>query len=141
MADSNVVLRKWLLSEATVISLLGTNKNGSVYAPNLIEGFDPKLGPAIQVSVVGGNSHPEIVTVDDDLMQVRIWADVEAYQQARQLYIAVKRVLHGASGIEVPGAGAFIMRCQETLSGQDITDPETGWATVLARFQLMFRDM
>jgi hypothetical protein len=140
MVDTNVLIRKWILSAASITSLLGTNANGSVYCGDLPEGFDPALGPAIQIVCSGGPvPHSEILSIVDERMQIRVWAGIEQYQLARQIYGAVRDLIHGATGITPAGQNGTVIRCLEVVPGQNITDPDTGWATVLAFYQLMAR--
>lgn len=138
MVDTNSLLRDWLLSLPSVTSLLGTNANGSVYCGDLPEHFDPSLGPGIQIFTAGGTPHPEITALVDDRKQIKVWADVEQYQLARQVYGAIRDQIHGASGVDRAAKG-YVVRCIEVTSGQDITDPDNGWATVVSFYQLMAR--
>jgi hypothetical protein len=140
VVDTGVLVRNWLLGQSVITSLLGTNAGSSVYAaPDLPKNFDPSLGPGIQVHVTGGPpAHPEILTIVDHRIQVRVWAGVDEYDAARNVYSLVRDLMHGACGVDL-GANGFVIRCLEVTPGQDITDPDTGWATVLGFYQLMAR--
>ena len=139
MVDANVLVREWLLAQTSVTSLIGTgNINGGVYCGDVPEHFDPTLGPCIQIQRQGGSSHSEIPAVIDARMHIRVWAGVEQYLSASQLYSAVRDVMHGAEMVQL--ADGFVIRCIETVPGQDVTDPDTGWATVFGFFQLMARN-
>ena len=138
MVDSNKLLRTWLLSVTAVTSLLGTNTGNSIYAGDLPENFDPSLGPAIQIQGDGGIPHTEILPLVDDRMKVRVWADKGKYLLARQVYGAMRDALHGAVNLDF-AANGHVVRCIEVTSGQDVTDPDTGWVTVLAFYQLLAR--
>lgn len=138
MVDTNTLLREWLLSSSSITSLLGTNAAGSIYCGDLPEGVDPALGAAIQIQTAGGTPHNEVLPMLDDRKQIRIWANVGQYKLARQIYGAVRDLIHGGQSVDF-GADGHVIRCIEVTSGQDVTDPDTGWATVLAFFQLMAR--
>jgi hypothetical protein len=138
MVDTNTLLRFWLLSAASITSLLGTNINGSIYCGDIPDTFDPTLGLAIEISGAGGSSHPEINTITDDRKMVRIWAGANEFLKARVLYNAVNSLIHTATNVDLQTKG-YMMRCIEVTSGMDITDPDSGWATVVAFYKLMAR--
>src|SRR4051812_19359406 len=126
------------MGASSITSLLGTNANSSIYAGDLPERFDPLLGAAIQIQTVGGIPHSEVLPLLDERKQVRVWAGIEQYALARQIYGAVRDLIHGGQNVDF-GADGHVIRCIEVTSGQDVTDPDTGWATVLAFYQLMAR--
>jgi hypothetical protein len=136
--DAGVLVREYLLAQATVTALLGTNANGSIYvAYDVPEHFDPKLGPAIQIFRSGGHSHAEITPLVDARLTVRAWADVELYTTAADLYGAINDVLHGLCGYNV--TDGTIVRSLEVTGPLEMTDPETGWVSVYAFYQVMVR--
>ncbi len=138
MVDANLVVREFLLSQAEVTALLGTNANGSIYCGyDLPEHFDPTLGPAIQIFRVGGHSHPEIMGLVDARMCVRVWAAVEKALLGSQVYGAINDVLHGLCGFTV--ADGTIVRALEVTGPLEMTDPNTGWIAVYAFYQVMAR--
>jgi hypothetical protein len=138
--DTGILVRAWLLGQSSITSLLGTNQGGSIYAaPDLPKNFDPSLGAGIQIFTAGGPPpHSEIPTIVDEKIQVKIWANVEQYTLAKTVYLAVQTVMRGACGVDLNPNG-FVIRCLELTPGQEITDPDTGWATVLAFYLLMAR--
>ena len=139
MADSNKILRQYLLQSSDLTTLLGTaNAFGGVYVGDLPEHFDPKRGPCVQITGAGGRPNPEIPPLSDDRKQVRVWADVEQYQLARQVYAAVAAQINGKDNVKL--SSGYLMRSIAVTAGQDVTDPETGWATVIAFYQVMVRD-
>lgn len=136
MVDPIQFVRQLLLNTAAVTALLGTNQFGSIYGGGTVpEHFDPKLGPCIVISVVGGQGHPEITAIMEPRLQLRCWANVNQSQLARQLYLAVYDALHGATNIDLGGYGRLITS-QEAVCGQDVTDNDTGWATCLGMFNV-----
>jgi hypothetical protein len=138
MIDATVLLREYLLGQATVTALLGTNANNSIYcAYDLPEHFDPTLGPAIQIFRAGGHSHSEITVLVDARVQIRAWADVELYSTASDLYGAIHDVLHGLCGYTV--VDGTIVRAQEASGPFEMTDPETGWVAMYAFYMVMAR--
>lgn len=141
MVDTGVMLRAWLLQQGAITELIGTgNAAQGIYAmPDLPENFDPANGPGLQLHTLGGpKPHTELITIVDEKIQLRAWADKKQYTLARQLYGLARDVMHGACGVDLTPNG-FIIRCIEILPGQDISDPDIGWASVIAQFQVMAR--
>jgi hypothetical protein len=136
VVDVAVLVREYLLAQAAVTDLLGTNKNNSIYAAyDLPEGFDPKRGAAIQLFRAGGKSHPEILSLVNARLEVRTWADVEDYVLASQLYSAIHDVLHGLTNATV--ADGTIKSALEVTAPQEMTDPETGWVNMFAFYSVL----
>lgn len=137
MIDTNVALRQWLLTFTSITSLLGTNANNSIYGGDLPEHFDPALGAGIQIFTAGGSSDSEIVVLVRERKQIRVWAGTEQYDVARAIYGAIHDAIHGQSMVVLGApANGTIVTCNEVSSGQDITDPDTGWATVVAFYEI-----
>ena len=138
MVDVAVLLREHLLNQLAVTSLLGTNADGSIYAlADLPEHFDPKLGPAIQIVRSGGTSHDEITPLVNARVQVKVWADVEKYQVASDVYGAINDTLHGVTGIALPDG--VILSALESTGPQEMTDPDTGWSMINSFYAVMAR--
>ena len=138
MVDANLLIREYLLGQSEVTALLGTNQNGSIYCGyDLPEGFDPTLGPAIQIYRVGGRPHSEITQLIDARMMVRAWAGVEQALIASGVAGAIMDVLHGLCGYTV--VDGTIIRSQCVLGPLEMTDPKTGWIAVYAFYQVMAR--
>jgi hypothetical protein len=51
---------------------------------------------------------------------------------------AVWDLVHGAENVN-RGADGYIVCAQEEVQGQDVTDPDTGWPTVVAFFAVTMR--
>jgi hypothetical protein len=83
------------------------------------------------------HSHDEITVLLDARVQIRVWADVEKYSQASQVYGAINDVLHGACGIAT--ADGTIVRALEADGPLEMTDPGTGWVTMYAFYSVMAR--
>ena len=65
MVDIAVLIREYLLTQASVTDFLGTaNPNGSIYTGDLHEKFNPQLGPGIQLMRSGGIPAAEIPALD-----------------------------------------------------------------------------
>jgi hypothetical protein len=138
LVDVAVLIREHLLNQAAVIGLLGTNLNGSIYcASDLPEHFDPKLGPAIQIVRSGGTSHDEITVLVNARVQVRVWADIEKYQLASDVYGAINDTLHGVTMVTLPDG--VILSALESTGPQEMTDPDTGWVSVNSFYAVMAR--
>ena len=137
--DTHLLVRNWLLSVSQITAMVGTgNINNGIYCGDLPESFTPSSGLGIQILASGGSSHPEILTVDDDKKMIRVWAGKNEYLKAHQLYTLIKSALHGATNLDFSASG-YVMRCLEIIAAQDVTDPETGWATVVSFYNLMAR--
>lgn len=138
MVDVAILVREHLLNQAAVTSLLGANLNDSIYAASdLPEHFDPSLGLAIQVFRSGGTSHTEITEIVNARVQLRIWAGQEQYLQAAELYGACHDALHGATGVTLPDG--TILSALETTGPQEMTDPDSSWATINSFYAVMAR--
>lgn len=142
--DSNSMVRAWLLSEPTVANQL--QPQGVFCGGGFPEGFnpevttDPSTGPGILVSNVGTPAHPELLTIDNSRKQIKVACGVDQALKASQIYSAVHALMHGATNVTVAGKG-YVMSSIEASGGQDVTDPDTGWATVLGFFQITAREL
>lgn len=135
MPDSSLLVKTYLLQDAALISMLGPFK---VKAGDLPAKFNPENGACVTVCAEGGQSHPENPTVKDRI-KIRIWAGVDQYSLAHKIYEQVWLWLHGKNGINLPPDG-FIIVSQESARGSDLTDPDTGWATVVTFYEITSRD-
>lgn len=134
MVDTNVLVRQYLLQNSTLLALLGPYQ----VMGHLPEKFNPLSGPIVVVNTEGGNAHPEI-PIQTQRVKIRVWAGVDGYQIARQVYGVVHDWLHGQNDLDFGDFGT-ILASIETVTGQDITDPDSGWATVLAYYDVTVRD-
>jgi len=130
MSDPVKIVRGLLLANSGVTSLVVGNIFGGV----LPEKFDPTNVGGITISVKGGTSHSEL-PLQYPSVQVTCWAGVNQFVQARQLYSSVFAALHGLNDIDFGDDGRLIS-CVEEAVGQDVTDPDSGWATVINAFAL-----
>jgi hypothetical protein len=138
MVDVAILIREHLLNQAAVIALLGTNVNQSIYAASdLPEYFNADLGPGIQIFRSGGTSHPEILQVVNARVQIRVWAGQEKYVLAAQVYGAINDALHGVTGVTLPDG--VILSALETTGPQEMTDPDSSWATINSFYAVMAR--
>jgi hypothetical protein len=133
--DTQGLVRAWLLQESTVAALATF-----ISAPDLPEGFDPDVAgqeeqTAVQVTIRGGSSHSEI-PIEFPSVQIKVWALTGP--DAWDLWLAIKNVMHGAQRVTVAGFG-FVLSSLEEMPGQGLTDPDTGWATVVGAFRLTAR--
>jgi hypothetical protein len=138
--DTSLLLRTWLLTLQPVTTLIGNgNINGGIYCGDLPESFQPINGPCVQIMHSGGSAHPEIKLLADDKKMIRVWAGANEYLKAHQLYSCVYDGIHTATNLDFGANVGYMMRCLEVIAGQDVTDPDTGWATVVAFYNLMAR--
>lgn len=136
--DPNQLLVELLtLDDAANTVLDALDDEARVYGVALPPQFDIADGNAIVVSVKGGMAHAEIDGLCTYHMQVRVWAGERAFKEARTLYGVVQAWLHGKTKIVL--TSGTIVSCLEVAAGQDVTDPDTGWATVVSVFELLIR--
>jgi hypothetical protein len=101
------------------------------------DGFRPEDGPWIVLQIRGGNAHAEAPIIAPSV-QVRVWAGPEQFLSARARYLQVFDLIHGATSVDFDVDGHVIL-CVEEVQGQDITDPDTGYASVISFFELRCR--
>lgn len=130
--DANALLRRWI-SEG-----LNTQRVSATVLPEYEketgDGFRPEDGPWIVISIRGGTAHAERVWIEPS-MQVRIWAGVNEPDIARARYLQIFDLLDGVNNRDFDTDG-YVIGCYEQQQGQDITDQDTGYATVNSFFAL-----
>lgn len=136
MSDPVKIIRELLQANSGVTSLMTALPNGNfpIFGGVLAEEFDPTSNPGITISVKGGTTHSEM-PLQYPSVQVTCWAGVNQFVLAREVYGAVFAALHGLNDIDFGDDGRLIS-CVEESVGQDITDPDAGWVTVVNSFQL-----
>jgi hypothetical protein len=139
MIDPNLAILTWLQASPDLAALVGTN----IFSPVLPEGFSAMAStapdPAQRAVVVrkrGGRSQPEIPEVLDPSFAIECWA-MEA-PDATQIYGIIRDLMHGATSINLGSAG-FVILAQEEVPGQDLIDPETHFAMVVAYYHVKLR--
>lgn len=136
MVNPNELFRAWLLT--LPLGLPQRDDTGSVYTVNLPEYWDPKDGPGLVIGVRGGNAHAEILGLIKPSFQVRVWAGPNEQDVAWKVYGKIFDSCHGVCNVNL-NADGFILSCLETVTGQDVTDPDSGYATVIGFFDLQMR--
>jgi hypothetical protein len=130
MIDANALLRRWI-SEG-----LNTQRVSATVLPQYEaatdDGFNPQSGPWIVISTRGGLAHPEAPIITPSLT-VRVWAGFNQFDVARARYLEVFDLIHQQTSVDF-GDDGYVISCSEEVQGQDVTDPETGYATVIADF-------
>jgi hypothetical protein len=143
MVDPNALLALWFRSIAAITTLLpNRNNTNSIYAVELPPKFDPSLGPAITIMASGGFSNPEIPTIIRPRMQIKIWGDVLAVEAVRAVYSAMYDSINGMGNIKIVNGATpvgTILSCCEVTPPQDLSDPDTDWATVVSFYELIAR--
>jgi hypothetical protein len=148
MIDANLFLRTWLLTAVVngqqnpIPGVLGSQQ---IFAGQVPPGVDTSVAPAIIVRAgggtasasSGGSAHPEIPIIQPR-MQITAWCGPNQFQLARQIYGAAFDWIHGKTAIDL-GAIGYALSCLELTEGQDVTDPHTGFATVVSFWSLMLR--
>jgi hypothetical protein len=138
MVNVAALVREFLLAQASVVAVLGTNEHSSIYAaPDLPERFDPKKGACIQLVRSGGIPPIEIPQLLTARLQVRVWTDQEQYLQASDVYGALRDVLHGAANAALDEG--MLLSALEVTGPQEMTDPETAWVSVNSFYTIMAR--
>lgn len=150
MADANILVQNFLLQDSALVALLGGQ---NIFSGDLPEKYNPELGaagaqnvwpdlgtngPAITVCTEGGAAHPEI-PMAADRVKVRVWCGINQFPVARRIYNELQKFLHGPCMVDL-GSDGFILSSLEVVRGQDLTDPDTGWATVISFFRITARD-
>lgn len=144
--DAILAVRTILLADVVsggIVSLVGQN----VYGGQLPEHYNPEPsttaepsgnGPAITLLVKGGTTHAEMPSQDVDV-QVMVWAGTNKNFDARSVYNRCFQVLHGLCNV-MTGVAGQVKRIIAMTPGVDMTDPDTGWATILGAFNVMIMD-
>jgi hypothetical protein len=135
-----------LMDQAGVTALIGvdpTTGNPAIYGGQLPEHYNPEPptsaeptgdGPAITIVVKGGLTHSEMPLQEVDV-QVTTWAGINSNVTARSVYVQVLFALHDLTNIV--NNGGYVKRIIATVPGIDVVDPDTGWATCVAAFNVM----
>jgi hypothetical protein len=150
--DANLLVRTWLLTPFLaidgegvtnpVLDLIGPDR---VWAGALPEGFDPGAGPGITVvrggsgMTSGGRPNPEIPDLVSAHVQIRVWAELNEFQVANTIYLAIREWMHARNNIVFEDIG-YLMQSVEVVEGMDVRDPETGFATVICFFDLLLHN-
>lgn len=116
-------------------SVLSTNR---VWTGDLPKGFKPSEGPGVVISVRQGLADPDTPLVKSSI-QVKCWSVRNGYQTSRDTYGSIFDQMHGRNNLDF-GAFGYVMYCIEQQRPQDITDPDTGWATTVGFFEIETRD-
>jgi hypothetical protein len=148
MPDATILVRKFLLQDAALLALCpGSAPTVPASDPDVPEhivgGVLPEYAnpnvyaPFVTIATEGGTSHPE-APINADRVKVRVWAGINQWPLARQVNEEIETWLHRKNQIDLAPAG-FIIISQQTVGAQDLTDPDTGWATVVSFYQITNR--
>lgn len=135
MVDTNVVIRDYLVSRASLTGLVSTR----IYAANPIP-ENAEL-PCITFFTRGGTSIPSVPTIVVPSVQFNCWADDPI--EARQVYRALYDELNGLydANVTIGGTVYWIMRAIEEVQGQDIQDTDIpGYWYVLSFYSITIRN-
>jgi hypothetical protein len=145
MIDSNAAFVAWISQSTALTGLLGAAMGiqpgpPAIYCGMLPEGYKPEVnGRAITFATRGGpGADPEVPIISPSI-QVECWAPALCSQQAREVYRALFDQIAGKCNINL-GANGYILSCIEEVHGQDLTDPDTQWTSVLAYYRLTLRN-
>ncbi len=110
-----------------------------VYCIDLPHKFDAEVAPAILIREEAGEPLSlEIKEITVARVDIRMVAGVRKYQEARELYNAVKSYCHGKTKIDF-GEDGHILQCVEVIPLQDMTDPDNGWYTPFGTWNVTAR--
>lgn len=133
MTDPVLTVTNWLKSSTDLAAIVGSN----IFAPVMPEEFSCMQGNnCVVVRRRGGTPHPEITTVLDPSFTIECWS-LES-PTASQMYGIIHDLMHGATSVDLGDAG-FVILAEEEVSGQDLIDPETHWATVVSYYHFKIR--
>jgi hypothetical protein len=135
MVDSNAVLLEWLTTSPAADPLLAIVPAGQIIAGDLPEGAAPQSNQQwITFKTRGGLSDPE-VAITQAHFELTCWAGDS--KTARSIYRAIFDLVHGRTGLQL--TNGFVLAALEQIAGQDLTDPYTYAAQVVAYFDLTLR--
>lgn len=138
MVDHNLLIKELLDNTSAVKSLLGSL---GVRIGDVPEKFDPLNAPSTSPCVTlcreGGDSF-ENAPIKTARMKIRVWAGKNQRLLANQVYAEICDALDGLNSVQL--AAGFILKCFEAVAGQDLSDPDTGWATVLSYYEVTARE-
>jgi hypothetical protein len=148
VADASLLVRKFLLQDSALTTLCpgGAPTIGPVadlpehiLAGDLPEKADPTVyAPFVTICTEGGKGYPEM-PVAADRVKIQVWAGVNQNALARAVYLEIEGWLNRRNQIDLSPDG-FIIISQEMGRGQDQTDPENGYATVIVWYEITSRD-
>jgi hypothetical protein len=110
----------------------------NVFGGALPEHFDPTSNAALVIHVRGGQAHAEIPIVKSSVV-ITCWAGINQFKLARATYSKVFSALNGINNQDFGVDGCIIYSVEE-MTGQDVVDPDTGWATVICAFEMLTRE-
>lgn len=110
-----------------------------VFGTKAPDGFNPTDQGCVVVQGWAGDSHTEIRALNKPRVQVRTWAGRDQSALARAIYCAVYGMLHGINNVAVASYGK-ILASSEAVGGQDLEDPETGFASVISYYEIQHLD-
>lgn len=144
MIDPITLVRTWLLIIGSPVpAALAGERVWGVTLPEWDDlnetGFRPEDGPGVVLTVQGGNAHTEILPIQKFQIGVRVWAGENQSAIARRAYIVIFGWLHGKNNLDFGAVGSVISSVEAT-AGQDIIDPDSGWATVFGQYEILVRD-
>jgi len=132
-ADSNAIIRAYLVGQTALTDIVGTR----IYHPRLPEGTTL---PALGFFTRGGASTPYIPAIITPSIQFDCWDDDPI--GAREVYRALYDVLQGIQNVTViiDGTNYQIMSAIEEVQGQDLQDRDIpNYYRVVTFFSMMIR--
>jgi len=133
LVDTNVVIRNYLLTQATITALIDSR----LYIAKLPQNTTL---PAVAFFSRGGSSSPYIPGIPTPSIQFDCWASRQI--DAREVYRAIYDALQGIQNVDVVvGADTYqIMGAREEVQGQDLQDAEfPDYYKTLGFFEVMIR--
>lgn len=127
MVDLHAIVRAYLLTDATLVGLIGSRLYAGRDVPPV--GYKPDDGACITFKVRGGGPDYDDALLNPSV-QLKCYAESEA--EAWALYRALYDHLHNAHT-------ASILHAESDALGQLLEEPDTKWIFVLTFFTVMVK--
>lgn len=135
MIDATEAMRQWLTSSSDLLALVPAAR---IVAGELPEHANPDAGQQwLTFFARGGPRHPEIKDLINASFGLTCWSRKGDHLGARAIYRAVSDLVYATLNQQVD-EGVIIAAIEE-VSGQDTTDPGTGWAICVCYIGLLLR--
>jgi hypothetical protein len=135
MLDPNLAFRNWIVQSAALIAMVPA---AQIFGGALREGYDVESnGDAITIRTRGGPVEADVPVLHPSI-QVTVFSPKNQYARARSIFGLIFDQVHAQNDINLGSAGYVIAAVAE-MPGEDMVDPDTGWAMVVGFFTLLLR--
>lgn len=140
MVDHTRLVIERLTASSPLVAALGAS--GMIVGGALPAYFNPDGGPCVVVNTEGGSTFEE-APIARARIKVRVWAGIAEYELARQ----ISNLIHDSLDAGPPNpanmialASGLIISSRCSVFGQDLVDPDSGWATVFGYYDVTARE-